>query len=196
MTTRALAGVLTAIAAAFAVAAPASAQQSTTLDVDFTRNSLRASVGQVTDHETFEDTGTRSAFDAGFVAREDSHRGVYAGAYVMGSVANLPLTGGVGPRAWVVSTDRVEGVAGTLGGYGRWSVPQIEELAVRLDAFASPPIMALGPVDYLYELSGRVEYRLFPEAAAYGGLRRIDVEGKGDTVTVDDGVMFGLSLEF
>ena len=139
--------------------------------------------------------------DFGYLYNDDDGWVANASLHLTGLASDgaNPLRAGLGGRTGYVNGDRSgqRGVPLAVGGFIKYSFPNLNRLSIRGDAYIAPSILTLGDLDKYQDYSVRIGYNVLKAADIYLGYRF--VEGKFDNNTkakFDDGANIGFNLRF
>ena len=164
------------------------------IDLSFNDEAFRAFyVGEFERNDLAWDAGLLNNSDNGFVA--------YGSLYLEGfaSDGRNPLQGGLGVRTGIVSGDDSgqDGVPVGLGGFLKYTFPQMNRLSLRTDLYYSPKVLSIGDLENYEDYSIRLAYNVLREADLYIGARYVKAEFDNDTdQNLDTGMHIGINLRF
>jgi hypothetical protein len=168
------------------------------LDVNLNQDSARFTYYSLIGGSTYG----RTEMSTGLLYNEDKNYLLELGLQVV-DVAGSESPGleiGVGPKLYYMSDDvgDVAGLSIAVGGIVRYSLPQMQRLALQGSLYYAPSITSTLDTNTFLEYGVRVAYEILPTANIYLGYRRIRVDytkGIGD-LTLDDGAMIGMDFSF
>ena len=141
--------------------------------------------------------------DVGFMYTESNDVMILGGVELMGEAGSQApgLHLGVGVKGYGVSLDSGDDIgAVALGGKAWYVPPQFNRMGVVGQLYYAPDITTFGDADRFWDVSGRVEYEVLPEAAIYVGYRevqaRVDSNNTRQDVDLDKGWHIGLRMSF
>ncbi len=141
------------------------------------------------------------AWDAGLLNNSDKGYVVNVSLYLTGfaSDGTNPLQAAIGGRTGIVSGDDSgqSGAPIALGGYVKYTFPELNRLSVRVDGYFAPDILTLSDLEKYQDYTLRVGYNILQEADLYIGARY--VKGNFDNNTsqlFDDGLHLGVNIRF
>jgi hypothetical protein len=133
---------------------------------------------------------------------DESDYALTAGLLIDGTPAgDQPFTFGLGGKFYYIDVDNDEVDARTtavaLGGGVKYHIPARMPMAVGGDLYFVPNITAFGDADGMYDLRLRYEIDVLPNATAFVGYRRfeVDYEDSGD-YELDDNAHLGIRFQF
>ena len=107
------------------------------------------------------------------------------------------LVAGLGGKVYGAAADSKEFLALGVGGMLRFAIPQNKRLILGVDGYYAPPIVSFLNADRFYEVAGRVQYEVLPQASAYVEYRKFfaetDTGGKG---SIEKGYRVGMEINF
>ncbi len=105
---------------------------------------------------------------------------------------------GVGPKAYVGSTDTQEYLAFALGGSLIYRPLQANRMVLSAEAYIAPSIITFLDASNLWEINLRLGYEILPSAVAYVSYRQIraNFEVVENEEVIDRGGQVGLDLRF
>ncbi len=180
-----------AIAAAFLLCMNALADE---LDLSFNEDAFRAYyVHDMEANDLAWDAGLLNNSDKGFVA--------YGSLFLTGFASDgvNPLEAGLGARTgWIDGDDSGQkGLPFALGGFLKYTLPKMNRVSVRVDAYYAPDVLTVKDLDTYEDYTIRLAYNLLREADIYIGARYVKGEFDNDTQqTFDKGMNAGINLRF
>lgn len=140
-------------------------------------------------------------FDAGWLHHQDRGDVGHFGLHLvdLASTGRYPVTGGLGAKAFYVSSDDLDrdGFVLGLGGFLEYTFPQYNRFSVSGHVYVGPDVLAFGDADQYREIEGRVSYNVLREADIYLGLRYLNTEfDDGRDTNIDNGTHVGVELRF
>jgi hypothetical protein len=131
-----------------------------------------------------EDNGQVVSIDV--LVRDDLRSGEHA------------FTAGVGGRLFgvIAEGDDNDGGSLALGGFVNYNLPNLRALAIRGEVFHGPSVTSMGEIDGItvYELGLDVE--VIERAMLHAGYRKVRVDFGPASGDMDEGLNFGIKLEF
>lgn len=111
---------------------------------------------------------------------------------------NSPLYLGVGAKVFGFQNDYVDGVALGVGGFFRYQIPQVPGLSTAGYAYYAPNVVSYDATESLTDADIRIQYGLLPTARIYMGYRysSVDIDGYKKTFKLEEGIHFGLKVDF
>ncbi len=138
--------------------------------------------------------------NAGLMYTESNDVMIMGGIEMMGEAgSHAPgLHFGVGVKGYGVALDSGADVGSVaIGGKGWYVPPKLSRMGLVGQIYFGPDITTFGDADRFWEVSGRIEYEVIPEAAIYVGYREIETRLKtGMDVALDKGWHIGLRMSF
>ena len=109
-----------------------------------------------------------------------------------------PLYLGVGGRLFIFKQSDYNSGALGLGGFFRYQITDVPGLSVAGYGYYAPSVVAFNDTESLLDSDLRVQYGLLPTARVYMGYRYtgIKVEGVSKRVELEQGIHFGLKVDF
>jgi hypothetical protein len=180
-----------AMLAAFVLCMNASAGE---MDLSFNSDAFRFIYGQ-----EFENNNL--AWDAGLLNNSDKGYIVNASLYLTGfaSDGNNPLEAGLGGRSGYVDGDDSDqtGIPLALGGYLKYTLPNLNRISIRGDAYYAPDILTAMDLEKYEDYTLKVSYNLLREADIYVGVRYVKAEfDNNSSQLIDNGMHLGIDLRF
>jgi len=127
-------------------------------------------------------------------------QGKYIGAAMLtdGQVGrNAQLSGGLGGKIYAIDDDSDTFGALAIGGRLRYTIPNYTDLSLATEVFYAPSITTTEDSTSLIEFSLRAEYKMFENAALYGGVRHVEANyDNGFEHEFDSGPHAGIRIEF
>jgi hypothetical protein len=164
------------------------------LDLSFNDDAFRA-------YYVYDFESNDLAWDAGLVNNSDKGFVAYGSLLLTGFASDglNPLEGGLGARTgWIDGDDSGQnGVPVAVGGYLKYTFPNLNRVSVRVDAYYAPEVISIKDVEQFEDYTIRIAYNLLREADLYLGARYVKAEFDNDTEqTFDNGMHIGISLRF
>ncbi len=85
---------------------------------------------------------------------------------------------GVGGKAYGYFSDDINSGAVGLGGFARYSPPEMKGAGLYAHAYYAPSVLSAGDTESLLDTALRVEYSIIPSAKAFAGYRYVKVDLK------------------
>lgn len=164
------------------------------IDLSFNSDAIRAFYKYEFDRSDLQgDVGFANNSDKGFV--------INASLFVSGFASDglNPLQAGVGARTGYVDGDDSgqSGLPVAIGGFVTYTLPALNRVSVRADAWYAPDILTIGDLEKYEDYSIRLQYNLLKSADVYVGARYLRTEfSNGSTATIDNGMHIGLNFRF
>jgi len=130
---------------------------------------------------------------------EDNGDLIGVGAHVVDvRKPNSPLYLGVGGKLFAFKEDDFDGGALAVGGFLRYKFPQVPDLSVAGYTYYAPQVVSFNDTENLLDSDVRVQFSILPTARIYMGYRytRVKIEDVKDVVELEQGVHFGLKVDF
>ena len=180
-----------AVAAAFLLCMNASAGE---LDLSFNSDAFRVIYAQDIEHNDL-------AWDAGLINNSDKGYIINASLYLTGfaSDGSNPLEAGLGGRTGYVDGDNSDqtGIPLALGGYLKYTLPNLNRISIRGDAYYAPDILTAMDLEKYEDYTLKVAYNLMKQADIYVGVRYVKAEFDNDSSQlIDNGMHVGIDLRF
>ena len=180
-----------ALAAAFLLCMNASAGE---IDLSFNSDAFRVIYAQ--DIET-----NNLAWDAGFLNNSDKGYVINASLYLTGfaSDGSNPLEAGLGGRSGYVDGDDSgqSGIPLALGGYLKYTLPNLNRISIRADAYYAPDILTAIDMEKYEDYTLKVSYNVMKQGDIYVGVRYVKAEFDNNTSQlIDNGMHVGIDLRF
>lgn len=111
---------------------------------------------------------------------------------------NSPLYIGVGGRIFGYVSGDYDGAALGVGGFARYNIPRAAGLSLAGYAYYAPSVVSFGDTKSLLDSDIRIQYALLPTARVYTGYRysEVNIEQINDEIVLEQGVHFGLKVDF
>lgn len=111
---------------------------------------------------------------------------------------NSPLYLGVGAKLFGFQNDYLDGGALGVGGFFRYQIPNVSGLSTAGYLYYAPKVVSFDDTENLTDADIRLQYGLLPTARVYMGYRysAVDVEKYRDTIKLEEGIHFGLKVDF
>ena len=107
------------------------------------------------------------------------------------------LVAGLGGKIYGASFADQEYLALGVGGMVRFAIPMNNRIVLGVDGYYAPPIVSFLNADRFYEVAGRVEYEVLPQASAYFEYRKFNVENdSGASGALEKGFRVGMEINF
>lgn len=183
-------GVAVAVLAAFA--APATAADSLSLDIN-------DDAARLTWNHAYP--ARNMAADLSVLHHQDRGTALSAGFHITGNAASesRPVNAGIGGRLYYVDADRAnrDGTALAVGGFFDAKLPNWDRVGFGGHLYYAPDVLGFGDLEELTDLSLHVSYSVVREGDIYLGVRNVkgDFTNRGD-VTIDTGMFVGFRLNF
>ncbi|MCP1726393.1 hypothetical protein J2T60_000358 [Natronospira proteinivora] len=103
---------------------------------------------------------------------------------------------GIGGRVLAVDTPGPDGLALAIGGYFRYTIPNMNRLGIGGDLYHAPSIVSGGDLERYTQWAIRGEYQILRQANVYLGYRQVRPDFGGGSETLDSGIHVGLRLNF
>jgi hypothetical protein len=164
------------------------------LDLSFNSDAFRFFyIHDFADNELQSDFGLLNDSDVGYV--------VNASLYITGMASDgeNPLQAGIGGRTAIVDGDDSgqTGMPLALGGYVKYTLPNLNRVSIRVDAYYAPDILTLKDLDKYHDYTIRLGYNVLQNADIYVGARYVKGEFDNDTdVLFDNGMHVGVHIRF
>ena len=146
----------------------------------------------------------------------DMGQGFFAGGSILheedaGQVASVDLmvrddlrsgahtfTAGLGGRFMGVFTEAKgnDGGALALGGFGKYTLPQMRAISLKGELFYGPSVTAVEDIEGIVTYTFGVEVELIERAWIHANYRKIRVDFPGGKGDMDEGLNMGIKLEF
>ena len=141
------------------------------------------------------------AWDAGLLNNSDKGFVLHGSLYLTGlaSDGTNPLQAGIGGRVGLVDGDSSgqTGAPLALGGYVKYTFPQLNRLSIRADAYYAPDVLTTKDLDKYEDYTLQVSYNILKEADLYIGARYVKGEfSNNTTATFDNGMNVGANIRF
>jgi hypothetical protein len=141
------------------------------------------------------------SWDAGLLNNSDKGFVLNGSLYLTGLATDgeNPLKAGLGGRTgWVDGENSGQtGLPFALGGYVQYTLPQLNRISIRADAYYAPDILTLKDLEKYRDYTIRVAYNLMHEADIYLGARYVKGNFDNDTtVLFDNGMHVGANIRF
>lgn len=136
---------------------------------------------------------------SGAILLTDDNGEVFAvTAHTQGALANQEaIRGGFGGRLYHGSPDQGDSFQALgIGGFVEVTIPELQDLIVGLEFIYAPSITITDDLDNLTELNLRVSYQLFENAAAYVGIRHLEVEQDDVDFEITEDAHIGFTIQF
>jgi hypothetical protein len=163
-------------------------------DFSFNSDAFRAIyIHDFRNHDLQSDFGLLYTDDDGYVANVSLYLSGFA------SDGSSPLQVGIGGRTGIVDGDKSgqTGAPIAVGGYLKYTFPNLNRVSIRGDAWFAPEILSLGDLEKYQDYSLRLGYNVMKEADIYIGLRYVKGNfDNGTKVDFDDGANIGFSIRF
>lgn len=139
--------------------------------------------------------------DFGYLYNDDDGWVANASLYLTGfaSDGENPLQAGIGGRTGWVDGDssKQTGVPVAVGGYLKYTFPNLNRLSIRGEGWFAPDILSFGDLEKYQDYTIKLGYNVLKQADVYIGWRYV----KGDfeerpSVEFDDGFNLGFSIRF
>ena len=164
------------------------------LDLSFNSDAFRFFyVHDFAEKELQSDFGLLNDSDKGYI--------VNASLYLTGlaSDGENPLEAAIGGRTgWVDGDDSGQtGLPLALGGYLKYTLPNLNRVSLRVDAYYAPDILTVKDLEKYKDFTIRLGYNVLENADIYVGARYVKGEFDNDTeVLFDNGMHAGLHIRF
>lgn len=104
---------------------------------------------------------------------------------------------GIGGRVLAMEAgDVLDGTALAVGGYFRYTIPNMNRIGVGGELYHAPSIVSGGDLERYTQWAVRGEYQILRQANVYLGYRRVRPDFGGGAVTLESGLHLGLRLNF
>lgn len=167
--------------------------QASSLEADLNPDTLRVQYN-------FSDQNASLGVSAALMLTDDNGELGYFTLRTQGNLNNNRMVrGGFGGRAYFASPDDEDSFQSLgLGGFLETRVPNVRDLSIGAELYYSPSITSTDDVDNVIDVTFRVSYQLFDNAAAFAGVRSIEAEedNTDDDIEFDDGAHIGFILQF
>lgn len=184
-----LAGVL--VGAIFGLPNPASAGE---LDINVNDDAARGTFA-------WPLSNSKLALDVGWLHHQDRGDVGHFGLHLVdfASAGANPIEAGIGTKLFYFDSESLDldGIAGGLGGFFRYTFPNMDRIKIGASLYYAPDVLATGDAESYREIGLQVAYNVLREADVYLGIR--NVKGEFDTgaeATIDSGLHIGFRLEF
>lgn len=141
-----------------------------------------------------------SDLNAGLFFNDDDDFAIYAGLLVDGTPAgDQPFTYGLGGKIYYIDADTPNATATAIAlGVGvKFHIPARMPMAVGGDIYFAPDITAFGDADGLLDFRIRFEMDVLPNATAFAGYRRFEIDlDQGGDYDLDDNPHVGIRFQF
>ena len=139
--------------------------------------------------------------DVGFTTNSDRGTVINASLFIRGyaSDGDNPLQAGLGVRSGIVDGERSkqQGIPIAIGAFFRYSLPSMDRLSIRGDAWLAPDILSIGDLDKYQDASLRLQYALLKQADIFVGGRYLNTEfSDGSRQIIDNGANIGFNIRF
>jgi len=165
----------------------------------FAGGSLDLSVNNSTAALEYDATrmGTPLHISTGFLHHEDDGDLVSLGINAVDvRTQNSPMRIGVGGKIYGYSTDDEDGGALAIGGFARYTFPELGGLGIAGHAYYAPSVLSFDDTEHLVDLGVRVEYKLLPTAVVYLGYRFFEATEENQDLEIANAGNFGLRINF
>lgn len=115
-----------------------------------------------------------------------------------GQIGNNPmLRGGIGGKIYAID-DKIDSYGAlSLGGRLEFTIPTFTDLSISTELYAAPSVTMTGDADSFLDFTVQAEYKMFENAALYGGARHIKSKhDNGSEQKLDNGLHAGIRIEF
>jgi len=109
---------------------------------------------------------------------------------------NSPLRIGVGGKVYGYFNDAGEGGALAVGGFARFSPPELNGVGIAGHAYYAPGVLSFSDTENMVDVGVRVEYMLLPTAMVYLGYRFVEASEEVVDIEVVNSGHFGLRINF
>ncbi len=107
------------------------------------------------------------------------------------------LVAGLGGKVYGASFGSQQYLALGVGGMVRFAIPQNKRLILGVDGYYAPSIVSFLDADNFYEVAGRVEYEVLPQAAAFVEYREFIVKNTNNVVRpLEKRIRVGMEINF
>jgi len=167
-------------------------------DLEIALSGDSANIEVQTESEGFGFSG--SDLNAGLFFNDDDDFAISAGLLVDGTPAgDQPFTYGLGGKIYYINVDTpdADATAIALGAGVKYHIPAKMPMAVGGDLYFAPNITAFGDADRLLDVRVRFEIDVLPNATAFVGYRKFEIElDEGGDVELDDDAHLGIRFQF
>ena len=141
------------------------------------------------------------SWDGGVLNNSDEGFVINTSLYLTGfaSDGTNPLEAGIGGRTGLVDGDDSgqTGIPLALGGYLKFTFPNLNRLSIRADAYLAPDILTAMDLEKYEDYTIRIGYNVLQEADIYIGARYVKGKFDNDTHALfDNGMHMGLDIRF
>lgn len=111
---------------------------------------------------------------------------------------NSPLYIGVGGRVFGYVSGDYDGAALGVGGFARYNIQAAPGLSIAGYGYYAPSVVSFGDTKSLVDSDIRIQYALLPTARVYTGYRysQVEIEQTSDDIVLEQGIHFGLKVDF
>lgn len=144
---------------------------------------------------------SKLALDAGWLHHQDRGDVAHFGLHLVdfASAGTNPIEAGIGTKLFYFDSESLnqDGLAGGLGGFFRYTFPNMDRIKIGGSLYYAPDVLATGDAESYREIGLQVAYNVLREADVYLGFRNIKGEfDNGADATIDSGLHIGFRLEF
>ena len=168
------------------------------VDLELAFSDETANIEVQTDSENFGFSG--SDLSAALFFNDEDDFAISAGLLVDGTPAgDQPFTYGLGGKIYYIDADvpNATTTAIALGVGIKFHIPARMPMAVGGDIYFAPDITAFGDADSLLDFRIRFEMDVLPNATAFAGYRRFEIDlDQGGDYELDDNPHIGIRFQF
>ena len=139
----------------------------------------------------------RLELNGGLMYNDNDDYAASFGVQVRGENLDAPLLVALGARAYYGEVGKADFSAIALGGDVTFSPLSLPGLELGAHFFIAPEPVAFSDSEGMADYGIRVGYQIIPLSTVYIGYQKFEVDIKnGSTVDLEDGVVFGLNIQF